>query len=83
MLEKFLECGQVLVHPALVQPDGFQSFLHASHLGATLLQPGEETLHLDDTQIHTGVFSRLDQTHYKHTTITASHLKTFEKTMFF
>lgn len=39
---------QVLVHPALVQPDGFQGFLHAPHLRAALLQPGEKTLNLQD-----------------------------------
>lgn len=48
VLEPILERDQVLVQPALVQPDGFQSFLHAPHLGAALLQPGEETLHLED-----------------------------------
>lgn len=50
VLEPFLEQRQVLVHPAAVQPDGFQSFLHAPHLRAALLQTREETLHLDDTQ---------------------------------
>lgn len=48
LLEK-LQRGHVLVHPALVQLDGFQSFLHAPHLRAAFLQPGEETLHLQDS----------------------------------
>lgn len=39
VLEPFLERRQVVVHPLLVQSDGFQSFLHTSHLRATFLQP--------------------------------------------
>lgn len=46
VLEPFSKCWKVPLHPALVQLDGFQSFLHASHLRATLLQTGEETMHL-------------------------------------
>lgn len=46
VLEPFSKCREVPFHPALVQPDGFQSFLYTSHLRATLLQAGEETLHL-------------------------------------
>lgn len=52
VLEPFLECRQIVVHPALIQPDGFQSFLHTPHLRAALLQTGEEPLHLHNTKIH-------------------------------
>lgn len=52
VLEPFLERRQIVVHPALIQPDGFQSFLHTPHLRAALLQTGEEALHLHNTKIH-------------------------------
>lgn len=53
VLEPFSERRQVLLHPALVQSDRFQSFLHAPHLRAALLQTGEEALHLHNTHRHT------------------------------
>lgn len=71
VLEPFLERRQVRFHPALVQSDGFQSFLHAPHLRAALLQTGEETLHLDNTQVHTNVLARSDLT--RRCSINVSH----------
>lgn len=53
LLQISLEHRQVLVHPPLVQPDGFQSFPSAPHLRTALLQTREESLHLNNTHRHT------------------------------